>query len=134
MRPCGTSITAMPSSEASRRNLTLARNHWIECSRNESVLIWRLTLQWWMSEPRCPRTQKVWAAQLDVAQSYVAKMVRRFKRDWLDLALRWPEATLDELRQATKRRKQASAWEEYDAEQRHKREDECSSLGIEEGI
>ena len=57
-------------------------------------------------------------------QSYVAKMVRRFKHGWLDLANTWPEATLEDLRRAGEVRKRVRArlaeerlWEKYDREQ-----------------
>ena len=115
----------MPSAESSRRNLKLAQNPWTERSRDESALIWQLSLYWWMPDLRNPRTQDEWAGVLGVRQPYVAKMVRRFKREWLDLANRWPEATLEDLRKAQEKRERAQArlaeerlWEQYDKEQR----------------
>src|ERR1700739_1427513 len=93
-------LRRMPSPETSRVNLGRARNPWTEHSPEESALIWRLTLQWWLGardERRNPRTQREWARQVGVSQPYVAKIVRRLKRDWLDMAARWrdeAEATL----------------------------------------
>jgi hypothetical protein len=90
-------------------NLGRARNPWTDRSPEESALIWRLSLQWWLGERDGrgnPKTQRAWAKQLDVRQPYVAKMVRRFKRDWLDMADRWrgqPKATLGIRRRLTRR-------------------------------
>jgi hypothetical protein len=95
-------------------NLQQARNPRTERSREESVLIWRLTLKWWLGGRegrRNPKTQREWARQLGVSQPYVVKIVRRLKRDWLDMADRWrdePEATLEDLRLAAESRKIAS--------------------------
>src|ERR1700739_1560548 len=41
-------LRRMPSPETSRVNLGRARNPWTEHSPEESALIWRLTLQWWL--------------------------------------------------------------------------------------
>lgn len=104
----------MPSPETSRANLERARNPWTDRSPEESTLIWRLTLQWWLGGQngrRSPRTQRAWAKELRVSQPYVAKIVRRVKRDWPDLAGRCrdlPEATLADLRLAAESRKTAS--------------------------
>jgi hypothetical protein len=95
-------------------NLGRARNPWTDRSPEESALIWRLSLQWWLGERDGrgnPKTQRAWAKQLDVRQPYVAKMVRRFKRDWLDMADRWrcqPKATLEDVRRLAELREGVS--------------------------
>ena len=97
-------LTCMPSLETSRVNLAGARNPWTSRPREESTLIWRLTLQWWIGgrdRRRNPPRQREWAKLLGVSQPYVAKMVLRLKRDWREMADTWrgePEATLDDLR------------------------------------
>jgi hypothetical protein len=77
---------AMPSTEASRRNLDKAfaspRFHrplpWR--SPQETRVIKRLACQWFMGEePRCPLREL--ARRLGVSQTYVQKLVRKFAAD-----------------------------------------------------
>jgi hypothetical protein len=119
----------MPSPASSRRNLD---RYWNRVGRprsgEESALIWRLTLQWWINDPHNPRTQHEWAKKIGVSQPYVSKMLRWFRGKWLDLTMKWKgwqEVTLNDLAEARDVRIRARArlaeereWEQYNAEQR----------------
>lgn len=89
----------MPSPEASRRNIAIARAHNPRMFRSwqQTLIIKRLIWQVYYVDDQPPPTQQVLAKQLGVHQSYISRVYRRSQEAWAAL-MQNDRVTLADLR------------------------------------